>query len=95
LKLHHPVSVYFFCPIETAGGFQHLDELAFPFPSCDIFFPLPDGHPSVRHAGTLCCSTSGPSNNNGRHKKSCHTTGIRFLLRNEGQLFRFVIAPAL
>jgi len=95
VKLHHPVFLCFLGSIETAGGFQLLGELAFPFPSCDIFFPLPDGHSSFRQDGTLRCSTSGLSNNNGRHKISCHTTGIRFLVKDEGQHFRFVIAPAL
>jgi len=95
LNLHHPVFLYFSCQFETGGGFQLPGEPAFPFPSCDIFFPLPDGHSSFRQDGTLRCSTSGLSNSPDRHKKSCHTTGIRFLVRNKDLYFRFVIAPAL
>ena len=93
--MHHPVSVYFFRSIETGGGFQRLDELAFPFPSYDIFFPLSGGHSSFRQNGTLRCSTLGLSNKNGKYKKSCRTIGIRFLLRIVGQYLQFVIAPAL
>ena len=95
LNPHHPAFLCFYCPIETGGGFQLPGGPAFPFPSYDIFFPLPDGHSSFRQDGTLRCSTSGLSNSTGRYKKTCHTTGIQFLLKDEGQHFRFVIAPAL
>ncbi len=80
LNLHHPRFLSFFGSILSDDVFQLLDGFSFLFPSCDIFFGLPDGLSPCRPSDTPHCSSLVPSNNADRYRKPCRTTGIRLLV---------------